>query len=66
MKIKKKIQKIENLLDTASNLFNNLLRIYSNQFNEFKPNKKKKKALTNRPKRFSFEELKDELGRMTY
>ena len=66
MKIKKKSQKIENLLDTASNLFNNLLRIYSNQFNEFKPNKKKKKAPTNRPKRFSFEELKDELGRMTY
>ena len=66
MKIKKKIQKIENLLDTASNLFNNLLRIYSNQFNEFKSNKKKKIAPTNRPKEISFEELKDELWRMIY
>ena len=49
------------MLDAASNSFNNLLRIYSNQFNEFKPNKKKRIAPINRTKRFNFEELKDEL-----
>ena len=44
------------VLDAASNLYNNLLRIYSNQFNEFKSNKKKRIAFKNRTKNVSLEE----------
>ena len=33
-----------------------IIRIYSNQFNEFKPNKKKRIALKNRTKNVSLEE----------
>ena len=44
------------MLDTASNVYNNLLKIYSEQFNKFKPNKNKKIAFKNRPKSLSLKE----------
>ena len=49
-------KKLTFVLDTASNVYNNLLKIYSEQFNKFKPNKNKKTAFKNRPKSFSLKE----------
>lgn len=42
MKIHKKTQKVEKLLDKAWKLYNTLQEIYTNQFNKFKHNKKKR------------------------
>ena len=42
--------------DAASNLYNNLLQIYTDKFIELKPPKKNKIALKNRPESLSLED----------
>ena len=50
------------MLDTASNLYNSLLKIYSDLFDKHQPYKKKEIALKNRPKNFSLEEYSNYEG----
>ena len=50
MKIKKDIEDRKVMLDTASKLYNTLLKIYKHQFNKLKQDKKKKTVFKNRPK----------------